>query len=39
MPGFSVEVYRPRLEALHEEIEREGRFCSHSERYLIELVK
>lgn len=36
VPGFSVEGYRDRLEQLHELVERDGHFLSHSERFLIE---
>jgi hypothetical protein len=36
VPGFTVERYRDRLRALHEAIERDGRFVAHSQRYLIE---
>lgn len=36
VPGFSVEQYRDRLRALHEQIEREGPFVAHSTRFLIE---
>src|ERR1019366_9309728 len=36
VPGFTVEAYRDRLAALHEQIEREGPFVSHATRYLIE---
>jgi hypothetical protein len=36
VPGFSVERYRQRLLSLHQLIERDGHFLSHSERFLIE---
>jgi SAM-dependent methyltransferase len=36
VPDFTVERYRDRLRALHEVIERDGRFVAHSRRYLIE---
>jgi SAM-dependent methyltransferase len=36
VPDFTVERYRQRLRALHEVIERDGRFVAHSQRYLIE---
>ncbi len=36
VPGFSVERHRDRLEALHETIERNGRFACTSKRFLIE---
>jgi hypothetical protein len=39
VPGFTVDAYRDRLEALHGEIEREGPFVAHSERFLIEARK
>jgi SAM-dependent methyltransferase len=37
VPDFTVERYYDRLADLHEAIIREGRFVSHSKRYLIEL--
>ncbi|HVB06190.1 MAG TPA: methyltransferase domain-containing protein [Acidimicrobiales bacterium] len=37
VPGFSVEWYRGRLLALHEQIESEGPFVSHAARFLIEV--
>jgi SAM-dependent methyltransferase len=36
VPGFSVDAYRDRLAALHQQIEREGAFSAHSRRFLIE---
>jgi SAM-dependent methyltransferase len=36
VPGFTVEDYRDRLSALHEQIRDEGPFVAHAERYLIE---
>lgn len=39
VPDFSVERYRDRLFELHQEIERNGRFVSHSQRYLLEMRK
>jgi hypothetical protein len=39
VPGFTVEVYRDRLAALHRRIERDGPFVAHSERFLIEARK
>jgi hypothetical protein len=36
VPDFTVERYRDRLRAVHEAIERDGRFRAHSQRYLIE---
>lgn len=36
VPDFSAERYRSRLEELHGQIQREGRFVAHSRRYLIE---
>ncbi|MFI5793212.1 methyltransferase domain-containing protein [Streptomyces sp. NPDC051677] len=35
VPGFTVETYRPRLRALHEQIEAEGPFVAHSTRHLF----
>jgi SAM-dependent methyltransferase len=39
VPGFSVGGYKERLVAIHETIERDGAFVSHSERFLIEARK
>jgi hypothetical protein len=39
VPGFTVEKYRDRLLALHDQIVREGSFKAHAERFLIEVVK
>jgi len=39
VPGFSVDAYRSQLAAMHEQIEREGRFVAHSRRFLIEAKK
>ena len=39
VPGFTVEKYRDRLLALHDQIVREGAFKAHAERFLIEVVK
>jgi SAM-dependent methyltransferase len=39
VPGFTVERYRDRLAALHEQILAEGPFAAHAERFLIEAVK
>ena len=39
VPDFSVERYRERLAHLHERIELEGRFVSHSARILLEARK
>jgi SAM-dependent methyltransferase len=36
VPGFSVERYRARLAELHRQIQTEGPFMAHSERFLIE---
>jgi SAM-dependent methyltransferase len=36
VPDFSVDRYRDRLAALHEEIEATGRFTCYSQRFLIE---
>jgi SAM-dependent methyltransferase len=36
VPGFTVERYRNRLRDLHELIEREGPFVTHSTRHLID---
>lgn len=39
VPDFSVERYRDRLRLLHEQIEHEGNFMSHSQRLLLEARK
>ncbi|MBD7979534.1 class I SAM-dependent methyltransferase [Oerskovia merdavium] len=39
VPGFTVEAYRPRLEALHEQIQAEGPFVATTTRFLIEARK
>jgi hypothetical protein len=39
VPGFTVERYRDRLRALHEQIQREGPFVAHASRFLIEASK
>ena len=39
VPDFTVEAYRDRLIALHEQIGRDGPFISHSRRFLIEARK
>ncbi|WP_306204268.1 methyltransferase domain-containing protein [Actinoplanes sp. RD1] len=39
VPGFSIERHRPQLRAIHERIQAEGSFVSHSTRVLIEAVK
>lgn len=39
VPGFTVEQYRPQLEALHERIQAEGPFIAYSTRFLIEARK
>ena len=39
VPDFSVERYRDRLRLLHEQIERDGSFTSHSRRFLLEASK
>ena len=36
VPDFSVDKYRDRLILLHERIEQDGSFKSHSQRYMIE---
>ena len=36
VPGFTVERYRGRLRALHDQIQAEGTFIAHSTRTLIE---
>jgi SAM-dependent methyltransferase len=36
VPGFTVEKYRPQLAKLHEQIQTEGPFVAHSQRFLIE---
>ncbi len=39
VPGFTVDRYRARLEALHRQIEATGAFVAHSTRFLIEARK
>jgi SAM-dependent methyltransferase len=39
VPGFTVDAYRQRLRALHEQIETQGPFVAHSARFLIEARK
>ncbi|MGN9911361.1 class I SAM-dependent methyltransferase [Phytohabitans sp. LJ34] len=39
VPGFTVEAYRDQLKAVHDRIQAEGSFLSHSRRFLIEAVK
>jgi SAM-dependent methyltransferase len=39
VPGFTIEAYRDRLRHMHEQIERDGRFISHSRRFLIQSSK
>jgi SAM-dependent methyltransferase len=36
VPGFTVDGYRDRLLAMHDEIQRRGSFKAHSQRFLIE---
>jgi SAM-dependent methyltransferase len=36
VPGFTVELYRDRLKALHEQIQTDGAFVAYSRRFLIE---
>ena len=39
VPGFTVEDHRDRLAAMHAEIQRDGAFTCHSQRFLIEARK
>jgi SAM-dependent methyltransferase len=39
VPGFTAGAYRPRLAALHEQIQTAGPFVTHSQRFLIEAIK
>jgi SAM-dependent methyltransferase len=39
VPEFTVDAYRDRLVALHEQIQHDGPFVSHSRRFLIEARK
>ena len=39
VPGFTVDGYRDRLRALHEQIEHEGEFVAYATRFLIEATK
>lgn len=36
VPGFTVDAYRDRLRAMHEQIQRDGCFVAHAQRFLIE---
>ena len=36
VPGFTTEKYRDRLADLHRQIEQDGRFVAHAQRFLIE---
>ncbi|MCM1973641.1 class I SAM-dependent methyltransferase [Streptomyces sp. G1] len=35
VPGFTVEAYEPQLRTLHEQIQRDGAFVTHSTRHLF----
>jgi SAM-dependent methyltransferase len=39
VPGFTIDAYRERLQSMHLQIERDGRFISHSRRFLIRATK
>ncbi|MST34282.1 methyltransferase domain-containing protein [Acidimicrobiaceae bacterium USS-CC1] len=39
VPDFTVDRYHDRLAALHAQLDQEGQFLCHSQRYLIELRK
>jgi SAM-dependent methyltransferase len=39
VPGFTVDRFRDRLRALHEQIERDGPFVAHATRFLIEATR
>ena len=39
VPGFTVEAFRDRLLALHEQIQRDGPFVAHATRFLIRATK
>ena len=39
VPGFTVEAYRDRLRALHDQIEADGPFVAHSTRFLFDARK
>lgn len=39
VPGFTAEAHLPRLRELHDQIERDGHFRTHSSRFLIEARK
>ncbi len=39
VPGFTVDAYRERLAAMHEQIATHGPFVAHSSRFLIEARK
>jgi SAM-dependent methyltransferase len=39
VPGFSVDSHRERLRALHEQIQRDGRYVAYASRFLVEATK
>jgi SAM-dependent methyltransferase len=39
VPGFTVDAFRDRLRALHEQIQRDGPFVAHATRFLIRATK
>ena len=39
VPGFTVDGYRDQLARLHDQIQREGPFVAHAQRFLIEARK
>lgn len=39
VPGFTVDVYRDRLHALHDQIERDGAYRTSASRILIEVTR
>jgi hypothetical protein len=39
VPGFTVQAYRGRLAALHQQIQAQGPFVAHAQRFLIEARK
>jgi SAM-dependent methyltransferase len=39
VPGFTIDAYRDRLQSMHMQIGRDGRFISHSRRFLIRATR
>jgi hypothetical protein len=39
VPGFTIDRYRPQLAKLHQQIQANGPFIAHAQRFLIEAHK